>query len=54
MHAGDINDKLLTATQAGEVTVVGEFELALLQLGVGPGSDLSPLPFSNFFQRNAI
>ena len=27
VHAGDINDKLLTATQAGEVTIVGEPEV---------------------------
>ena len=35
VHAGDINDKLLTATQAGKVTMVGELEVdvALLELG---------------------
>ena len=37
MHAGDINDKLLTATQAGEVTVVGELEVDVALLGLGAG-----------------
>ena len=35
VHTGHINGKLLTATQAGEVTVDGELEVdvALLKLG---------------------
>ena len=43
VHAGDINDKLLTAAQAGETTVVGELELN------GGGEDLKRMHFSSFW-----
>ena len=37
VHAGDINDEVLTATQACKVTIVAEPEVdvALLKLGCG-------------------
>ena len=41
VHAGDINDELLTTTQASEVTLVGEPEVdvALLKLGRRRGAN---------------
>ena len=43
MHAGDVNDELLTTTQASKVTLVGEPEvdLSLLKLGRRRETDLS-------------
>ena len=41
VHTGDINDELLTTTQASEVTLVGEPEVdvALLKLGRRRGAN---------------